>query len=102
MKGTEPDLKLRSFVADYRDNENDYYHSVHQIACAGECTDNQIVSALKEFLENKGYVVIYIVEIFGQYDIAGLRWIVDNPMNTDFLNAQPRYINVEEARKAAV
>ncbi|KAF5071989.1 hypothetical protein DSECCO2_206580 [anaerobic digester metagenome] len=102
MSGNEPDLKLCSFVADYRDNENNYYHSVHQIGCVGEYTDNQVVSALKGFLENKGYVVIYIVEIFGQYDIAGLRRIVDNPMNTDFLNAQPRYMNVEEARKAAV
>lgn len=102
MNRNEPNLIIRSFIADYRDNENNYYHSVHQIAYAGEYTDNQMVSALKGFLENKGYVVIYIVEIFGQHDIAELRRIADSPMDTDFLNAQPRYMNVEEARKVAV
>lgn len=89
------DLKVRSFIADYRDNENNYYHSVHQIACAGECTDNQIVAALKEFLENKGYVVIYIVEIFGQYSLAELQRIVNDPVEADLLNANPMYMNFE-------
>ncbi|MEA5058051.1 MAG: hypothetical protein VB047_10900 [Anaerotignum propionicum] len=92
-------IMIHSFVADYRDRDNNYFHSVHQIMGVGEHTDEQVIAALKVSLESKGYIVIFIVEILGQYSLGELQRIVDDPVEADFLNAEPRYINVEEARK---
>lgn len=92
-------IKIHSFVADYRDKDNNYFHSVHQILGVGEHTEEQVIAALKVSLELKGYIVIYIVEIFDQYSLRELQRIVDDPVEADFLNAEPMYINIEEARK---
>lgn len=97
-----PEFQIRSFVADYRDSDNNYYHSVHQVVCFGEHTQEQVVIALKEKLEHKGYIVVYIIEAFGDHTIDGLQRIVASPTDAVALKMKPVYADLAELRKAAV
>lgn len=102
MKSIGTDLKVRSFVADYRDVDNNYYHSVHQVVCIGEYTQEQVVTSLKASIENKGYIVVYIIEAFGNYKIGELQQIIESPTDAVELKMEPVFADLEELRKAAV
>ncbi len=102
MSGNEPDLKLRNFIVDYRDKDDSYYHSVHQIACASIYTDAQVIATLKGELEGIGYTVIFIVEAFGRFNLEEMQRIVNSPDEMLRLSIEPKCIDVVEVRKVAV
>lgn len=102
MNRNELDLKLRNFVVDYRDKYDSYYHSVHQILCAGIYTDTQVIAALRGDLESMGYTVIFIVEAFGRFSLENLQRIVNSPDEMLRLSIELKYMDVMEVRKVAV
>ena len=100
LKTINPDIRVRHFVVDYRDNEMNYFHECIDAVEVGDITDEQTAENIFRVYEKRNYKAYTIVEAIGQYTPQELLKLTTDGEGYKKLVMNPIYIDKEEVRIA--